>query len=226
MNNVRFAAVAAFVTILTSCGIAPASVKPSPKATTDSTKTIAAQTEKKSDSASFDWRYYDKVDKMTSKQIYFATIDATEELELKFPYNGGSIPSIMVRRKNGETNVIFGVTKGQFMPGIEGQTIKARFDDSPAEAYHCAGSDDEDSRYLFIDQATRFVKRMKTSKKTLIEVEMYDNGMQVVEFNTAGFVADNFLSHEATANRKKTKSEEDFVEDPKHPLERVEAGAH
>lgn len=227
MIKVIIFAIPAYIVGFYSCGNTPTTIaKTSAAAPSDSIKTTAQPTPKKSDSSSSDWQYSDEVDKMTSKQIYFANIDATEEFKLKFPYEGGSTPSIMVRRKNGETNVIFGVTKGQFMPGVDGETIKVRFDDNPAEEFHCAGSDDEDSRYLFIEQATRFVKRLKASKKALIEVEMYDNGMQLAEFNTAGFVTDNFLPHEATITRKHPKPDDDASEDPNHPLVPVAAGAH
>lgn len=137
------------------------------------------------------WQYSEEEDKMTSKTSYFAAVDANELLDLKFPYNGGVTAEIMVRHRRGENNALLSISKGQFMPGTDGETIKVRFDSSKAEEFDCVGSSDDDSRYLFINSSSRFIAKLKKAKKVLVEAELFDNGLQVMEFNTEGFKWDH-----------------------------------
>jgi hypothetical protein len=137
------------------------------------------------------WTFSEDEDKMTSKKIYYAIVDANEQLDLKFPYNGGVTASIMIRRKNGENNAILQLSKGQFMTGVDGEVIEVRFDDGKVERYDCAGSNDDDSRILFIQSASRFINKLKKAKRTIIQAVLYDNGSQQMEFNVEGFTWDH-----------------------------------
>ena len=134
------------------------------------------------------WNYSDEEDKMTSKKIYFASIDANDQLYLRAPYDGGVTATLTIRRRNGENNAYISVSKGQFITHLlDGQPVKIRFDSTRAETYYCSPASDGDSRILFINSANRAIARLKKAKKVIVEAELYDNGYQEIEFNTAGF---------------------------------------
>ncbi len=134
------------------------------------------------------WEYEDEEDKMTSKKIYMASIDANELLNLRSPYDGYVIASLTIRKKAGITDSYLTVTKGQFLANVvDEQPIKIRFDSTKAETYYCSAASDGDSRFLFINSPGRLIARLKKAKHMIIEAEMYDNGYQLMEFNTQGF---------------------------------------
>lgn len=139
----------------------------------------------------YKWNYSEDEDKMTSKKILYATIDANELLDLKFPYSGGVTATIMIRKKNGENNAVLELSKGQFMTGVDGEDIGVRFDNLKAETYSCAESNDGDNRYLFISSANRFINKLKRAKQLIVQAVLYDNGTQQMEFDVTGFKWDH-----------------------------------
>lgn len=128
------------------------------------------------------WSYSEHVDKMTSKKVYSATSKANNLLDFEFPYDGGSIATIVIR-KNNSTDVMLNVSKGQFKSNYSGGTIRARFDDNPAKSYKTSPASDGSSDVLFILNESNFIANIKRSKKLLIEAEFYREGNRQIEFN-------------------------------------------
>ncbi len=154
--------------------------EPAPKEDFSSTAQVIPQDTKEPNT----WDYFDDSDKMTDKKIYFGSLVAEEELNLKFPYNGGVSVSLYIKNKGHRNSAFLKLSKGQFT----GDYIMARFDGSKADSYATSESNDGDNTYAFIDEGSNFVSRVKRSKKTVIQIGLYDNGWQIVNFNTAGLV--------------------------------------
>lgn len=183
-----------FLPLITILGLFACSAPDSKTSTkdtvaTDTTtkSTNSEETAVKPEEASSKWTFTEEEDKMTSKKSYFATIDANEELQFDFPYDGGSTASLLIRNKRGENNVMLQVSKGQFVAGVDGATLKIRMDNGPAQAYSASEASDGSSNVLFIESANKFIKKLKTAKKVLIEAEFYDAGNRVMEFDVDGF---------------------------------------
>lgn len=137
------------------------------------------------------WVYSDEEDKMTSKKKYYAVLTANDELVFDFPYDGGSVASLMIRRKRGEDNALLKVSKGQFIHDYEGGSIKVRFGNSKPSTYAISRPSDQSSDLVFIDNASRFISNLKKYKKLLIEAEFYNEGVRQIEFNIEGFKWDH-----------------------------------
>ena len=135
---------------------------------------------------STDWNYDSSVDEMTSKRNYFASIDAKELLQFGFPYNGGSVATLTVRKMSGRSAVILQVSSGQFMTGVDGEVVKARFDDGPPVEFEASSSNDDDPKVLFVDDAVTFIAKVKKAKVTRIQATFFNEGAPVMEFETAG----------------------------------------
>jgi len=143
---------------------------------------------KQSTENSTKWTFTEDEDKMTSKKKYYASIDANDELQLKFPYDGGSTPTLLIRYKDGENNAILSVTKGQFISNVvDGESIKIRFDNDQPVSFNCSSPSDGSSNMLFINSTKKLMNKLKTSKKIIIQAEFYDNGLQLMEFDVDGF---------------------------------------
>ena len=135
------------------------------------------------------WVYDSSVDKMTSKITYTAELVANDELQLKFPYDGGVTCMLYISKKDKKTSVLLSLSKGQLLAAndVDGGEIRVRFDDDKAENYSVSGSTDNSSNNVFINSADRFINKLKKSKKVIIQATVYDNGDQLMEFNTEGF---------------------------------------
>ncbi|MVN90445.1 hypothetical protein [Mucilaginibacter aquatilis] len=177
--------------LFSSCGSSTSSSSLSDSITVDTSAVIEtdfSQAKEKPAENTSKWTYKEEEDKMTSKKKYFADIEANNELNFDFPYDGGSTGSIMIRKKNGETDVMLSISKGQFNTGVDGTSITVRFDDDKPVTFECSEASDNSSDLLFINNTKKFISRLKKSKKMNVQAEFYESGLQIMEFTTAGFV--------------------------------------
>ena len=136
-------------------------------------------------SLSHEWEYDSKDDEMTNSKSYFATISSDNGEVFEFPYDeeGGSHLMVTVRQtKKYGTEVLFGITKGQFLTDIDGQYVSVKFDDNAAKKYKTYSADDGSLDVLFIDNAKDFIAKAKTAKTIKIEAEFYQEGNRVFTF--------------------------------------------
>lgn len=141
----------------------------------------------KEETPSNKWYYNEDVDKMTSKKNHFATLVSENSLNFDFPYNGGSYGKLLVRKKDGSTNIMLSISKGQFMTGIEGVRVRLRFDQEPAFSVTGSQSSDYSSDLLFLSSESKIINKLKKSKSLIVEAEFYNEGRRTLDFNIEGF---------------------------------------
>jgi hypothetical protein len=130
------------------------------------------------------WIYEEKPDKMTSGTSYYAAVRANTLLFFKSPYDGGSIATLVLRNKSGITNAYVTVDKGQMLTrSYESSSHRVRFDDRPAEWYRFSAPSSGSTTLAFIGTSYDFIEKAKKSKKVLIELEFYQEGLMQMEFN-------------------------------------------
>jgi hypothetical protein len=190
MKFINVAVIAICVTSLHSCIDTPATPVKNDTSVADPSKGDIGSLAKKVDKPATAWQYSDDEDKLTSKKVHFAQVDAIEELQLKFPYNGGVTATIFLRKRDGASTAMLQLSRGQFMTSVDGEEIRVRFDDGKPETFSCSESADNDSRVLFIDATSRFISKLRKSKNLVIEATLFDNGNQQMEFPTAGLAWD------------------------------------
>lgn len=137
------------------------------------------------------WEYGEAVDEMTDAKTYVAQIEAEEELEFDFPYDGGTPVYITLRSANGRTDVKVWVpkNKGQFNPDIMGgSSLMARFDEKPAEKYYYVAPSDYSTEAIFIKNADKFIENLKAAQKTIVQCEFFNEGTRTITFDTRGLV--------------------------------------
>lgn len=108
--------------------------------------------------------------------------------ELEFPYQEPQFAKLVVRRhpRHG-LDVMVQIERGQFLCGIDGCEILARFDDGEAKRYSASEPADNSSETIFINDAAGFLKRMKAAKRVRIEAGFFHNGSRTLDFNVSDF---------------------------------------
>lgn len=133
------------------------------------------------------WQFQEDIDKMTSKTVKYASIDANEELEFKFPYNGGSVASLTVRKKDGSNDIYLSVSKGQFNGTYDGGQVRIKFDDDQPKNFSFTAPSDSSTDLIFINSTKTIISKLKTTKKIIIEAEFFNEGNRQMEFDVSGF---------------------------------------
>lgn len=133
------------------------------------------------------WQFQEDVDKMTSKTVKYASIDANEELEFNFPYNGGSIATLNIRKKDGGNDIYLQVSKGQFNGTFDGGQIRIKFDDEQPKKFSFVAPSDGSADMIFINSEKAIISKLKNTKKIIIETEFFNEGNRQIEFDVAGF---------------------------------------
>lgn len=139
-------------------------------------------------SAFASWEYANKKDKMGRGDINMASVQSSNSFNLGFPYKGEQRArlTIMNRPKDG-LNILLSIEKGQIMcRSYSPCDLEISFDGEKPIIKKGSGPSDGDSTLVFITGSEKLLEQIKKSKKVAIEIEIYRNGNQVFEFETAG----------------------------------------
>lgn len=131
-----------------------------------------------------DWKYSQDIDQMTGQTRYLASATSVNSLSLQFPYAGQNTADLVVRQhpKSG-TNVYLILDKGQILCSTYEQcSIGIKFDNAPPQRFRASPSSDRSSNIVFINSESGFLAKAKSAKSILVGIEVYQNGLQVLQF--------------------------------------------
>jgi hypothetical protein len=137
------------------------------------------------------WNYSSDEEGMSGKSVHTALVSSTNTLSLDFPYAGAQRGQLMIRRHPRWGNdVIVSIERGQLLCHSYGDcSIGVRFDEGKVHRYEGNAPSDNSSEYAFIPAYSTFMKQLPSAKKLRIEVQIYQAGAQVLEFDVSGFDA-------------------------------------
>lgn len=129
------------------------------------------------------WNYDKSKDKMSGKSIEIAMLTSENSLQLGFPYSGVNYGHIMIRKHpQYGLSVIVSVNKGQILCGVYTCHFKIRFNDGAVQDFTMAPSADHSSEAVFAKSPEWAVKHLRNAKSILIQIPMYNEGNQILEF--------------------------------------------
>ncbi|MGX5818060.1 hypothetical protein ACWKWU_07690 [Chitinophaga lutea] len=133
------------------------------------------------------WTYQEEVDQMTDGKKYFAYCESPTSLDFKFPYDGGSTATLILRHIDDQSDVLLTVSKGQFVGSVlADRTVKLKFDnDAPVEIPYVSPSDGS-ANAIFLDFKSPLVERLKKAEQLKIEAEFFNEGLVIMDFKTTG----------------------------------------
>ncbi|WP_060872565.1 hypothetical protein [Myroides odoratus] len=137
------------------------------------------------------WEYSEETDKMEGTTNYYAGLKSTNKVNLKFPYKGGSTLSIFVRNLGKGNEVYLFLDKGQIMPSLIGEkTVKFKFDDEATVNYKYTTATGSANNYVFLDKEKEILNKLLKAKKVMVEIDIFDAGLNVFEYDAQGLVWD------------------------------------
>ncbi|HWB62162.1 MAG TPA: hypothetical protein VG603_01535 [Chitinophagales bacterium] len=137
------------------------------------------------------WHYSIKENKMTSDTTFIATNRSLEKVPMSFPYEEGTFVFLKVRYMEKYNNVYLTINQGQFNTGVDGLDVRVRFDNDPPLTWHCTEPTDGSTTTIFFSRDEDFIKKLLASKRFIVEVVFYDQGVHQIEFDTHGLVWDH-----------------------------------
>lgn len=135
------------------------------------------------------WSYADLPDPISGKTGKAACITSSNTVKQDFPYEE---TSAMLCVRKGARDALDAyvrlVSGGQFtVNSYSHSKVMVRIDKKPAAAYSVIGAADYSTDVFFFTNAARLQSALIGSEKTFVEVQLYQAGNQVLEFNTSGF---------------------------------------
>ncbi len=136
------------------------------------------------------WSYISDQDEMRDAPIHHACTTSTNVVRLGFPY-GTQRTRLCVRQhpRWGQDVIVRLEGNGQILcSSYDGCTVRVRFDEGDVSGYSAAGPSDHSTDVIFIQNDERFLRSLKGSSRTIIEVEFYQAGTQALSFETTGLI--------------------------------------
>lgn len=143
-----------------------------------------------------EWDYSANENAMSGGTTRFASIDSTNVVNLGFPYGGPQRATLTLRTdpQYGK-DVLFRIPRGQIICSpYDGCTVQVRFDDEKPIRFPANGPTDQSSNALFLNGYDRFLTKLRKARRARIAITIYEQGLQVFEFDVGGFDFHKFQS--------------------------------
>lgn len=131
------------------------------------------------------WRYSRRRDELRGKDINSARITSENTTRLSFPYGTVRLHIQVRQHPQWGQDVIFHVDEGQVLCRYDGCAGMISFD-GKAEKLTLNESADHDSKTVFAAYAPAIIRKLRASKKVIVELPFYQDGNRQFTFETRG----------------------------------------
>lgn len=134
------------------------------------------------------WDYITAFDQVRGAAIYKASLYSENSAYFDAPYQGGSTLTMTVRKhpEYGD-DVIFKISKGQFVCGVEACSGTINFGSGP-QTIALSQPTDNSSDTLFLSSADTVIDQLKKAKRVIVELPFYQEGNRQFTFETKGLL--------------------------------------
>lgn len=137
------------------------------------------------------WSYRESRDELRNSTNYRAILRSNNAHDFGFPYGSGNHLNITVRQHpEWGKDVIFRVDNGQLMCGIYDCRYTISFDGA-VEGLTLVPPEDRDATVLFARYPEAIIRKLKSSERTVVELQFYQNGNRQFIFDSAGLEWDH-----------------------------------
>lgn len=134
------------------------------------------------------WVYSELDDPMATTKGHIVCTTSNNLVMLDFPYEPVSADLCIRRMPRTGLNVFVRLNgDGQILcTSYDGCSVLVRHDEAAPLRLRAVGPADNSSNTIFFNGEAKFLDRLKASKVTRVELNLYQAGQQTVEFDTAG----------------------------------------
>jgi DNA-directed RNA polymerase subunit RPC12/RpoP len=130
------------------------------------------------------WRYDTNTDQMTQKEYHTAKVDSTNTLNFGFPYQGTQRATLQLRKHpRYGSDAILEIEQGQFLCGYDDCYVTVRFGNGKPQRFSTSESGDNSTKFLFIDDYSRFMSQLRKVDEVVIEARFYQEGSRAMSFS-------------------------------------------
>lgn len=135
------------------------------------------------------WDYAVSEEGMSGKSTRTAKVVSTNSINLDFPYSGTQHAMLTIRRHPRWGNDVYlAIERGQILCHSYGDcSIGVRFDDGKVMRFKGTAPSDNSTETVFIPAYSTFMKQLPNAKNVKVEVQIYQSGAPVFEFDVSGF---------------------------------------
>jgi RNA polymerase subunit RPABC4/transcription elongation factor Spt4 len=147
----------------------------------------AGQTSKSVESPLSRWTYDTSRDEVRNAEIKTANLLSDNQIQLSAPYDGGTKAQILIRRHpEYGVDVMIKASPSQIIcDSYDGCSIDINID-GKTQKLRMLKPADYDSELLFVSNGPSLVRKLKVSKKVVLELPFYSNGNGQFQFTTLG----------------------------------------
>ena len=180
------AAIFTLIVVLAAMGQCSKTVV-APSAENTSTATTAAGDTSSTVAAGANWTYSDESDALHDKGTKKACTTSSNQVVLDFPYHNTDAQLCIRSGPRFGTDVYVELNAdGQILCGIESCTLSVRFDKGGIQRFPAVGAADNSTNIIFLHRTSSLIAGLKKSSRTVVELTLFQAGVQTLVFNTAG----------------------------------------
>lgn len=130
------------------------------------------------------WVYREKRDEMRNETARFAMLENEGYVHIN---RGDDKVQLTLRRRHHEETIMLRTDSGIFTcDGHFKKTISVKFDTGSIEQLACSRPSDGSANVIFISPEENFIRKLRKSKKLIIEAEFYSHGPRQMTFLPEG----------------------------------------
>lgn len=132
------------------------------------------------------WVYENRVEAVDEPITHRASLTSPTRLQFGFPYAGGSAVRLALRERDNDALVSLHVSNGAFNKSFQGGSVQIRFDGRPPVTYRYSAAQNGSTTVIFLDQPDGIIRKLKTSRNVVVDLDFSNQGKRQLTFRTAG----------------------------------------
>jgi|GEM_PF-717001 len=132
------------------------------------------------------WTYENRVEAVDESVTHRASLTSPTRLQFGFPYAGGSTVRLGLRERDNDALVSLHVSNGVFNKSFQGGSVQIRFDAGPPVTYRYSAAENGSATIIFLDQPDAILRKLKSSRTIVVDLDFYNQGNRQCTFRTAG----------------------------------------
>ena len=135
-----------------------------------------------------------------------ATLNSINQLELPYPYGGGSTVTLTIRNRDGAITVFFSVSKGLLASSFQGGTALIRINGGRLVTYALSAAANGRGNLLFVDDSPQLIKQLRIATVMIVQLKVAGQKTHKIRFNAAGLhlMQRTGLSGQVFQNKQRT----------------------